>query len=168
MKTTILGSAKCALALFVAAAFLAGCGGGSPSQLSPVNPDGLNNTQSRHVHSLQTVSTKVAVYNSWTQTIFGTSRPPSCWSISPSSLPSVAAGATSSAITLSYDTTCASDQVLSITYGPLVTPNQCTFAVAYNGTKFTYSVSQSGNTDCSAYLSNNVLVNEILQYGQSS
>lgn len=162
MKITNVSTSHYAAGLFLAAAFIAGCGGGSQS-LGPAS--GSNQGATQQIHPLQSVSTRVAVHNKWIQTIHA-SGSAACWAISPTPLPSVAPSASSPPITLTYDTTCTFVSVLPIKYGPLTTPSDCTFTVAYNGTMFVYSVTQGTNTDCKAFPSPTSIVNEIFQYNQ--
>ena len=163
MKNTKICAAKRAVSTLAAAAIVAACSTGTQSSLSP---SGIAQNRSRHVGPLATVSNVVQIDNAWTQTIFG-SGSATCWSISPTPLPSVAPSASSPPVTLTYNTTCPVTAPLPISYGPAITPlEQCTFNVGYNGTNFTYSVTQGTHTDCTAKPSPISSIDQILTYDQ--
>jgi hypothetical protein len=163
MKKAKTCTAKWAVSALAAAAIFAGCSTGTQSSLSP---SGTAQNGSHRVGPLATVSNVVQIDNAWTQTIFG-SGSATCWSISPTPLPSVAPSASSPPVTLTYNTTCPVTAPLPIRYGPGVTPlEDCTFNVGYNGTNFTYSVTQGTHTDCTAKPSPISSIDEILTYDQ--
>lgn len=151
-----------AIAALSASAMLAACNGGVSSSFSPLSS--ISNAR-HHVGPLATVSTFVGIKNDWIQTIVGSGSAP-CWTISPK-LPSVAPGDLSAPVTLSYNTLCVTPANLPITYGPgPAATSNCTFTVAYNGTSFTYSVTQGTNTACTATPSPNTHYDEFLTYAQ--
>jgi hypothetical protein len=155
--------ALCAIVALSASAMLAACSGGAPAPFSPAGS--ASTGASHHGQPLATVSTIVGIKNDWLQTIVGSGSVP-CWTISPK-LPSVAPGNLSAPITLSYNTLCASPANLAITYGPgPPTTSSCTFTVAYNGTSFSFSVTQGSNTACTAQPSPNTHYDEFLTYAQ--
>lgn len=157
MNLKRIGRASGILGLLAVAALAAGCNGPTSSLGSP-GADG----PSSHVHPLQTVSTRVAIYNSGTVTISGTGSA-ACWSISPG-LPNVPAGEYSSPITLTFNLDCVATNKLDITYGPtIIADEDCTFETTYNN-GFTYKAVNSVLTDCSVSPSKNVSYDELFSW----
>lgn len=153
------------LLLAVAAAFLiAGCGA-AQGPLAPSGPAIAN--RSHNVKPLDGASTEVDIQNSWTASIAG-SGSADCWTISPG-LPIVGAGDIAGPVTLTYSpsTICGVPSAIAISYGPAAfTGAKCTFYVTYD-VSFSFSVTQSGNTDCSIEYPP-VGVNAILTYDQKA
>jgi hypothetical protein len=165
MKKAKRCAVQWAIGTVAAAAIFTGCSTGTQSSLSP---SGVAQNGSHRGGPLATVSDVVQINNAWTQTVLG-SGSATCWSISPTPLPSVAPSASSPPVTLSYDTTCPVTATLPITYGPATTPlENCTLNVGYNSTNFTYSVTQGTHTDCTAKPSPISSIDEILTYDQIS
>jgi hypothetical protein len=152
------------LFVIVAAGLLvAGCAAQTP--FSPSNP---SSDLSRHREPLGDPSTVIEIQNNWTGTING-SGSAECWAIS-SPLPTLAAGASSGSITLTFtpSVSCGIPNSLGIAYGPAaVSGNRCTFLTVYNASGFSYSVVQSGNTACKIEYPPNGL-NAIFVYAQNS
>jgi hypothetical protein len=148
------------IAALAAVAAVAGCSGGAQA---PVNPTASSSSSVRHVGPPTTVTRVVGIKNDWVMMIIG-SGSAMCWSISPS-LPSVGAGDLSDPVTLSYTPLCPSPSTLPITYGPGPSSTaDCIFHVGYNGTAFTYSVTQGVDTACTATPSSFTRYDEILTY----
>jgi hypothetical protein len=154
------------LGLFmVAAAIIVGC---SPTAVSPTTSGSTLQTSGSHrTHPLVLVSTRVKFYNSGSSTIVGMGSS-ACWSISPTPLPSVAPSDYSGVETLTYDTSCAGSNILDISYGVSgAEATYCTFATQYSSSGFSYSVTNTPLTACTAMQSSNVTYNELFSYDPS-
>lgn len=118
----------------------------------------------RGASPLVLVSTNVKFYNSGPSTIYG-SGSATCWSTSPSPLPSIGPDAYSGIVTLSYDTTClGGPNHLDITYSPASGTPGCMFVTTYSDGKFTYEAVNNLLTACTATPSANAAFQELYSY----
>lgn len=137
--------------IFVAAVALSACSQGSTAT-NPLGSTGV--TQPSHRVKPDATSTSVTIDNTYGSAIALEGVSSSCLTgSSPSSVP---ANSTSSAFTVSFDPSCATDfGYFDMTYGPdAAAADACKFDINYavpTGT-FTYAVENNANTTCSYHL----------------
>jgi hypothetical protein len=156
-----VNSIKLTFLTLVTVAFIAGCNGsGGPISSLP----GASSAKGG-VDPLDTVSTRVEIANTASVTIYGGSSG-TCWTISPSPVPSIGSGDQTSPITLSYNTGCAAGNKLDITYQTtLGADTACTFETTYTGgSGFSYQANNAPLTACSVSQSHSVTYDELFTY----
>jgi hypothetical protein len=143
MKLVNVNAFHVALGAVAAAAIVAGCNAnGSGVGLSPSSQI----PSSHSVRPASLVSTTVKVFNQENGTLTSAAVVPSCWTVSPSPVPTVSASpGHSPVITETYDTTCASHTGIVLKY-TLVAPYTCDFTTTVNpsGSAQTFSYSAMG------------------------
>jgi hypothetical protein len=160
MKIASLSTGHCAAGLIAIAAIVAGCTSATPTGVGIPSA-----AHSRGVRHLVLETTTVKFYNSGSSTIYG-SGSATCWSVSPTPLPSIGPGNYSGVIDLSYDTACVGGpDHIDISYGPSGGPS-CLFTTTYNA-GFSYSVSNNPLTDCTATASGAPIFKELFSYDPS-
>src|SRR5580704_13444428 len=106
MKVIKVNAFHIAMGAVAAASIVVGCNAnGSGVGLSPSSQN--PSSRSHSVRSASLVSTTVKVFNQENGTLTSTAVVPSCWTVSPSPIPTVSASpGHSPVITETYDTTC--------------------------------------------------------------
>lgn len=138
MKSSPISKAQVAVIIVAAVSFIAGCNGGSSTV------PGASSFQEHRVRQQTSASTTVKIFNDDNLTIAGTAITPSCWTVSPNPIPTVAPNGHTDVITETYNTTCASSAgiILEYSLGPYV----CDFTTTYSGGGFTYqAIGTEGN-----------------------
>ncbi len=135
--------------IFVAAVALSACSQASTA----TNPPGTTGVaQPSHRVKPDATSTSATIDNTYGSAIALEGVSSSCLTGSaPSSVP---ANSTSSAFTVSFDPSCASDTgYFDITYGPdAAAADACKFDINYLAGTFAYAVENNANTTCSYHL----------------
>jgi hypothetical protein len=143
MKPARKNALDLAMATVAAAAVIAGCnssgsGGGFTS---------VSQTSAAHGHTVgrqDLLTTTVEIINKENGTLTGTATIPSCWTVSPSPIPTVSASPGAVDITETYDTTCAAHAPVSLNY-TLFSDYTCVFSTNINasGTANTFTYTQT-------------------------
>jgi hypothetical protein len=138
MKLTRASKAQVAVILFAAASFIAGCNSGSGTV------PGTSQTQANRIRHLTLAATTVKVFNDENLAITGTATTPTCWTVSPTPIPSVAPNGHTGIITETFDTTCASGAGMVLEYS--LGPYFCDFTTTYQSGAFSYqAMGNDGN-----------------------
>lgn len=145
MKASKATVSRAALVLFAVAAFVAGCNNGSGTMPGAT----VTSNQAYRVHRLASASTTVKVFNEETASIVGTTPVNTCWTVSPSPLPTASADGHTPIITETYNTTCVAN-LTTVTLQYTVDNVTCNFTSTYEpGGTFTYTAFGSDG-NCSA------------------
>lgn len=143
MKTARKNALDLAMAAVAAAAVIAGCNSsGSGAGLSPTSQTSYSRAHS--IRRQDMVSTTVEIINKENGTLTGTATIPSCWTVSPSPIPTVSASPGTVDVTETYDTTCAAHAPVSLNY-TLFSDYTCVFSTNINasGTANTFTYTQT-------------------------
>lgn len=138
MKQRRPSKAQVTVVLFAAASLIGGCNSGNGTV------PGTSQIQTHRVRQQTLVSTTVKIFNDENLTITGTSTLPSCWTVSPTPIPSVGPNGHSGIITETYDTTCASGAGVVLEYS--LGTYYCDFTTQYQSGGFNYqAMGNDGN-----------------------
>jgi hypothetical protein len=143
MKLARKNALNLAMGVVAAAALIVGCNSnGSAVGLSPTSQ-----TSYSRLHSIRRqdmVSTTVKIFNQENGTLTGTATIPSCWTVSPSPIPTISASPGTVDLTETYDTTCAAHSPVSLNY-TLFSDYTCVFSTNINasGTADTFTYTQT-------------------------
>jgi hypothetical protein len=143
MKPAQKNALDLAMGGLAAAAIIAGCN----SNGSGVGFSSASQTSEVRKHSIRRqdlLSTTVKIFNQENGTLTGTAAIPSCWTVSPSPIPTVSASPGTVDLTETYDTTCASHSPVSLNY-TLFSDYTCVFSTNINasGTANTFTYTQT-------------------------
>jgi hypothetical protein len=149
MKRANKNALDLAMGALTAVAIIAGCN----SNGSGVGFSSPSQTSVERGHSIRRqdlLSTTVEIINKENGTLTGTATIPSCWTVSPSPIPTVSASPGTVDLTETYDTTCASHTPVSLNY-TLFSDYTCVFSTNVNSSgttnAFTYTQTALGPED---------------------
>jgi hypothetical protein len=151
MKPVQLKPLHVPMGALVSAAIIAGCNSAGQS-IAGVSPLGQQpSSRSQSIRRADLISTTVKIFNQENGTLTSAAVVPSCWTVSPSPIPTVSASpGHSPVITETYDTTCASHIATVLKY-TLVAPYTCDFTTTVNPSGsaegFSYSAMGEGPED---------------------